>query len=422
MSDPSINCCVGQKEASTDKQAAAKINKKRLRLNELDHRLNCSIIGTCITLQELQKIRQKAKLFLHESIDDYDLHRIFVGVAGEKSYANKRLQKLLDQKYKPIIIEFSKAQTLEAQRQLWKQAVQKGEVAGAFWALITHPDTQKKLVDKVYGEVHMLSHLSGASVRVDMQELTRLRQENKKLREQQAEIISSNKKRLYEKKALIRKQTKQLEKLQIEVNALKVAASTPSLLNTASKVCTSVVVETNTLKTELSFANSKLMRLEMKSAIIFTYNAELEKERDALQTELKDIKEENSNLENLLHKYLIPCIDEQCQSANYCDNSDLNGKCILYVGGRDRQCSHFRALVENNNGHFIHHDGGKSDGISKLYSTLTKADAVMCQLDCISHEAMINVKRHCKNTAKPLVMMPRSSYSAFSKGLSQIIQ
>ncbi len=423
MSAPSINCCVEHKETSRNRQTPRKINKKRPRLNELDHRLSCSIVGTCITLAELTKIRQKAKLFLHENIDDYDLHRIFVNTAGEKSYANKLMQKLLDQKYKPMIAEFSKAHTQDALQKLWKQAVKKGEVAAAFWALITHPDSEKKLIDKIYGEIHMLSHLSGASVRVDMQELTLLRQENKKLKEQQAETLSSSKKRLYEKEALIRKQTKLLDKLQLEVNALKVAASAPSSLTKNSGVSSSIVVELNKLKTKLHFANNKLIRMEMKSAITFTNNTELEKSLDALQTELEQVTEDNSNLENLLDKYLTPCVDKQCQTTTkYCDHSDLDGKCILYVGGRDRQCSHFRALVESNNGHFIHHDGGKSDGISKLYSTLTKADAVMCPLDCISHEAMINVKRHCKNAAKPLVMMPRSSYSAFSKGLSQIVQ
>jgi hypothetical protein len=33
---------------------------------------------------------------------------------------------------------------------------------------------------------------------------------------------------------------------------------------------------------------------------------------------------------------------------------------------------------------------------------------------------MIKIKKHCKITEKPLVMMPRSSLSAFSKGLVDI--
>lgn len=447
MSNPSMNCCLTHKKThdeiqkkkstvqskiqSTVQSIAQKMTNKashkRLRLHELDNRFGCSIIGTCVTLAELQKIRQKAKLFLHERVDDYDLHRIFVGVAGEKSYANKRLHKLLDQKYKLNITEFSKAHSQESLSKLWKQAVKKGDVAGAFWALLTHPHSQNDLVDKVYGEVHMLSHLSGASIRVDMQELTILRQENKRLKAQQIENMSKNKKSLYAKKALIHKQEKQLQKLQVEVNALKVAASEPSTLtliknkglkkdlNTASSE------EVSQLSTELYYANSKLMRLEQKSASTFVQNTEFKKQQTALQSELQLSNEDNGNLKKLLDQYLNPNSDAQCQSAKYCDNSNLEGKCILYVGGRDRQCSHFRALVEHYNGRFIHHDGGKSDGSSKLYSTLAQADAVLCPLDCISHEAMINVKKHCKNVAKPLVMMPRSSYSAFSKGLSQII-
>lgn len=418
MSDPTINCCVAHKEEFMSQQARKKTNK-RLRLNELDHRLNCSIIGTCVTLAELRKIRQKAKLFLDENIDDYDLHRLFVGMAEKKSYANKRLQKLLDQKYKPIISKFSKVYTQGELNELWEQAVKKGDIAGAFWALLTHPDSEKKLIDKVYGEVHMLSHISGASIRVDMQELTILRQENKELRAQQVEIISKNKKSLYEKEALIRKQDKQLKKLQLEVNALKVAASAPSIEQVTPDTDETIINEVSYLSSKLYFSNSKLMRLEQKSAITLAKNEAFEKQHISLKAQLEQAKEDSTSLENLLDQYLNPLIDNQCQPDTCCD-SNLDGKCILYVGGRDRQCSHFRALTEQNNGSFIHHDGGRSDGSSKLYSTLAQADVVMCPLDCISHEAMINVKRHCKNTAKPLIMMPRSSYSAFSKGLSQI--
>lgn len=415
-------CCIKQKKPFTNAIKKTKLSKRRIPLIELENKFSCSIIGTCVTLTELKKICHKAKLFQNETIDNYDLHRIFVAISEEKCYAHHRLQKLLDQKYEKTIANFSKVNTQEDLKRLWKQAVKKGDVAGAFWTLLTHPDSQEELLDKVYGQIHMLSHLSGASIRIDMQELTMLRYENKRLKKQQIEAMQKNQRRSYEKDALIRKQKKQLSKYQQEINALKVASISLTHSSSQNQNTNPLIQnEQSELTTSLHLTKSKLMRLEQKSAITLVKYTSLNEQKISLQTALQQTKEDNTNLKQLLDTFLDSSKQNQCQSNSECHHCNLEGKCILYVGGRNKQCSHFRALVEQNNGHFIHHDGGKSDGSSKLYSTLAQADIVMCPLDCISHEAMINVKRHCKNSAKPLVMMPRSSLSAFSKGLSQVV-
>jgi hypothetical protein len=66
---------------------------------------------------------------------------------------------------------------------LWASAVQRAEIPGAYWAVLTHPQATETLVRHVFGEVHMLSHLVGAANRADIRRLRELEAENAALQE-----------------------------------------------------------------------------------------------------------------------------------------------------------------------------------------------------------------------------------------------
>lgn len=55
--------------------------------------------------------------------------------------------------------------------------VGRGEISGAYWAVLTHPLTNHALVQDAFGEVHMLSHLVGRSLRADLRRLAELEAE-----------------------------------------------------------------------------------------------------------------------------------------------------------------------------------------------------------------------------------------------------
>jgi len=48
-------------------------------------------------------------------------------------------------------------------------------------------------------------------------------------------------------------------------------------------------------------------------------------------------------------------------------------------------------------------------------------EAVLCPLDCISHSAVKRIKHFCKRHQKTLVLLPRSSLAAFSRGLTEVV-
>lgn len=99
----------------------------------------------------------------------------------------------------------------------------------------------------------------------------------------------------------------------------------------------------------------------------------------------------------------------------------VEGRNVLYVGGLSKLTPHLRALVENNGGNFLHHDGGINDGAVRLTGLLEQADTVLCPLDFISHNACHKVKRFCKQYAKPVIMLRKPSLSSFVKGLQESV-
>ena len=100
---------------------------------------------------------------------------------------------------------------------------------------------------------------------------------------------------------------------------------------------------------------------------------------------------------------------------------DLSGRRVAYVGGRDAAVRHFRALVERANGQFAHHDGGLEDGAQRLDRVLTRADLVLCPVDCVSHGACLRAKTFCKRTAKPFVPLRGASLSSLAAGLHRAV-
>jgi len=392
---------------------------QRTKLYELDDKFHCSTIGTCLTLKELRQIGRSIKLAKLSSLTDYDLHRIFVGIAGESSYANRRLQKHLDKKYQYLIGQFIKVQQPEALETLWIDARKNGEVAGAYWTLITHPDVNKEMLDNVHGEIHMLSHLSGASTRVDMQEMSRLRQCNAILKKQVADTFADTQTRLKEKDELIRILNKRLSMAERAESQRRDIHKQLEILE-KKPLIEQLKKYQKELFTKLTREQERTKQLGEQVQEWQLFTKQTKESHFHLEQQFAQISQERDSLEAILSRLLTANCPESCTMDQNCPNMDFCGRCILLVGGRTGLCNHFRHLVEQYNGHFIYHDGGREDGSFKLGSTLSQADAVLCPLDCISHEAMNRIKRHCECNTKQLVMMPRASLSAFVKGLNEV--
>ncbi len=381
---------------------------QRKKIWNLERRFHCSVAGTCFTLMEMRRFCRKGHISTKGDVSDYDLHINFVAILADARTA-RPAAKYLDRKYKTTIHYFEQADSAQHLQRLWNEAVSKGEIAAAFWAILTHPRTSETLLFQVYGEVHMLSHLSGASVRLDMQELTQLRQRIPKLKQALSRSCAALLDRTRQKDEIIEALNKRLHKaFQNEKKRLQAEEKIRWLENnqTLRHLQNQLTESVNALEN----ANLRAERAEKEALKQRQINNTHQAQNKCIEHKLLALKSECSALENTLENILST-------QKMPCHKIDLAGRCILYVGGRNRLCTHFRTLVEQQNGRFIHHDGGREENPQRLDALLSHVDAVLCPMDCISHDAVNRIKRNCKRNGKHFSLLPHASLSAFTKGV-----
>jgi hypothetical protein len=405
-------------------------NKKnsRKKLWQLDTSFHCSVIGTCLTLEELRFIAKNHLPAASHHEFDYTLHSAFVYLAKQADGVTRQCQKRLDKKFNTIIKLSSGIKDKTELLSIWEAALSSGDIAGTYWMIVTHPYTDKHLLERAFGEVHMLSHLSGASTRTDIKLLSKTRHEKALAETALTQNNDAFSKRLIKKQNEIdhlkRIQT-QLEQDTIDVGHLRqrihefeTSQKHQQLQTTIEGISERLYTTTeqlNILKNHYQALKIKLKNEQKRTSFLKQETAEYLNELNTSQMTLKKrlpvtpkgiqestLEQPDNDKKNCQQDYTI---------------SNLEGRNILFVGGRANQCPYFKALVEHNNGSFIYHDGGKEDSRRKLSGALAQADAILCPTDCISHDAYQRVKRHCSKQTKQLIMIAHASLSSFTQGL-----
>src|SRR6516165_1784550 len=154
------------------------VARRRTAIYDMHHTVHCSIIGTCLSSAELRRLMIKLGVHGAETAGDHDLHKQGVTIAGRAHGGGKLIQKALDRRHEAAIKQFAKAKDETALRGLWDDAVKRGDIPGAYWAVLSHPAATDALMRRVFGDVHMLSHMVGAANRADIRRLRQLEEEN----------------------------------------------------------------------------------------------------------------------------------------------------------------------------------------------------------------------------------------------------
>ncbi|PCK07098.1 MAG: hypothetical protein COA42_15985 [Alteromonadaceae bacterium] len=154
--------CLPSGESSTPTVIGLPQLSNRQKLWQIESAYHCSIIGTCLSVTELRQVASKFNLMAESNATDYELHGLFVQSAYLQTDSIRLINRLLEEKYSQTVKQFNNASTELEMAHLWNEAVDNGDVAGAFWAIIARYNVSDRLVQRVIGEVHMLSHLSGA--------------------------------------------------------------------------------------------------------------------------------------------------------------------------------------------------------------------------------------------------------------------
>jgi hypothetical protein len=107
------------------------------------------------------------------------------------------------------------------------------------------------------------------------------------------------------------------------------------------------------------------------------------------------------------------------QAAGHAD-FDLAGRCILCVGGRAALYPEYHRMIEASGGRLLIYRRGPLHGGDHLPALLDHADLVVCPVDCVNHYTYFTVKRYCKYSGKPCVLLDRSNLPTFRKGVATL--
>jgi hypothetical protein len=170
----------GPGESPTD-EFTPPVAKRRTAIYDMHHSVHCSIIGTCLSSAELRRLMIKLGVHGADSAGDHDLHKQGVALASRAHGGGKLIHKALDRRHEAAIKQFAAARDENALRRLWEDAVKRGDIPGAYWAVLSHPAATDAIMRQAFGDVHMLSHMIGAANRADIRRLRQLEEDNARL-------------------------------------------------------------------------------------------------------------------------------------------------------------------------------------------------------------------------------------------------
>jgi hypothetical protein len=346
---------------------------RRTRIWEFNTNLHCSILGTCLSTAELRQLLKKLGLASPEHTD-HELHSAAVTLAGRHDKAAKLLNKALDDRHRIAINQFARANTEEAVRSLWRGAVRRGEIPGAYWATLTHPAATRTVIRDAFGEVHMLSHLVGAANRADIRRLCQLEEENAELRahldRQQAAF----------RNAVV---TRDMSIQELRRALAQQVAAEPAMSGDHAPALHQLVADLE-----------RRLAAETRRSTV-------------LADRLKSAKAANS--------------EEHSARMNAERENDalLDGVTLLYVGGRPHHVARLRAIAEAAGAAFVHHDGGIEHHLNLLAGLASQADLVVFPVDCISHHAAQVAKQLCHQAGKRFIPLRSASATSLLAALQR---
>ncbi len=367
--------------------------RQRSKLWELNGSFHCSIIGTCLTTAELRRTMGKLEGIDVSGLTDHELHSRAVALCDKHNISAKLLQKALDHRHETVIKRFGRVRGEAAVMELWAEARRAGDIPGAYWAVLTHPDVGQTGLRRAFGDVHMLSHLVGAANRADIRRLAALEEENAALREK----VERQQTRLHDavtsRDATIR-----------QLGAL-VARDAPVSPETNDDALTALRHVVGDLEARLAREIGRRERVEQRLAEVSTVArrnerraVEAEAERDALRREIFALERHDDPIPS---QTVLPALR------------------ILYVGGRPSSVDQMREALAASGGALLSHDGGIEDHPSLLPGLIGQADRVVFPVDRVSHDAALTVKRLCRQLEKPFFPLRSSGVSSFLAAMAE---
>jgi Uncharacterized protein conserved in bacteria (DUF2325) len=383
---------------------AADARGRRPKIWDIAPSLHCSIIGTCLSAAELRQFFVRLGDANARTASDNVLHHSGVRAAGRHDLIGKLLNKALDNRHEVTIRRFAKASDTTQVRELWLEAFEQGNIPGGYWAVLTHPSTDRPLIEEAFGQVHMLSHMIGSSNRIDIVRLRTLERElaerDEKIARQEARLSENSR----ERSRLLHK----VELLEAEAHRRDTADRATAEMVSNAATTSMLLQRLDAEKAHSSALASRIADLEEQIGGVRRSVATLNKQNDQLQREVRALEAELS-------------VGEEDDSAVKVEG-DLEGATVLYVGGRPGLIDQLKKIVTKRGGTLLSHDGGIEENLAALPGLVSQAAIAFFPIDCVSHSAVGQIKKSCRDGHKSFIPLRTASVASFIAAIGNVLQ
>jgi hypothetical protein len=386
-------------DAAAPAATQVKTGSARRKLWDLSPTAACPVTGVCLDFEDIKGMVGKLGWTVN-AVSDYDLHCLVLDECHSRSPLAEMLQRALDLRFAQVIKQAQRIKTTEALAHWWEVVNQGAEWAGEFWALLTHPRCSLELERIVLGQVHMLQHQMGHTMRSDAGHVKQLLAEQQRLTQE----LATTRQRVH---TLTGAHTAAVAALQAECVRLRASAIRAETERDLARIQLREIArfEPGVFSRQRRLVEAPLEQSaneKLRSQALWRERSPPDQPRVALLTESTDTDK-----------------SERQTTEPAAPSIDLSARHVLCVGGRTSSIPVYREVIVNRGASFTHHDGGEEDKAGRLVRQLQAADLVICQVSCISHDAYWRVKEHCKRTGKTCLFVEMSGRSALERALSQ---
>ncbi|MEM7774907.1 MAG: DUF2325 domain-containing protein [Pseudomonadota bacterium] len=372
-------------------------DRRRLKIWEMRDHLGCSVIGTCLAESDLNKILRKLKVQVPPNMPSHDLHSQFVEAVEKDCPLARAVQKLLDRRHETIIRLVGRTTCEQDLNDIWDRAYQSGRIPGAYWAFQTHAHISDALFRRIFGEVHMLSHVLGRTTHATAQKASELEARIADLEGTLARRSRMQRESLAERDSRIARLERALADLRGSM-----AVQTPT---TNAAPAGKVTIQHNKQARVLIAARERARRAEAQVGELQADVHRLKCQQRALTTKIA------------VHDDIV-----DCPGANACQLNVPSGETlrVLYLGGRTGAVENLRMIAERASAEFQHHDGGKQEAVGRIPDLIKGCHVVFCPVNCISHRACLLAKEHCRKLDKGFVPLRSAGSTSFERALKEL--
>jgi Uncharacterized protein conserved in bacteria (DUF2325) len=370
----------------------------RQKIWELQGGLQCSIVGTCLSDEDLLAVSRKSGIRPREGARAYEVHSYFVQQAGKDCKVARVVQKLLDQRHAGILRRVAAARSEAELTTLWEAEYNGGRVPGAYWAFLTTTHVPGGLATRIFGDVHMLSHVLG---RVTHENASRASDLQSRLDDLDAKLLRQAERH---RQIVIERDTALMRLVEASRAAM---APTPL----ASRVGAGTSHEDDSAP--------RIRRGTRPDRRERALAATRERARAAERT-VADLTRQLALLR--WQQRMRPANVPVCPGAEVCDETVQTSiaRRILYVGGRSGAVDNLRRVAARMGAELVHHDGGEEHALVRIDGMVEGCDAVFCPIDCVSHSACLRAKALCRKFAKPFLPLRSAGASSFERAVQSL--